>query len=155
MATSLYSYASDHVGYASNYHFHIRYAEADIKRQTVGLVLHLARYLLSMEPEPSPIAIRYDLRIEQRDISLYLYDAMTRWLIDETKLVPIPSNKDSSSGVFLYQQVNRIIQTDRVVSAARKQPMIVADTTENTAASILDAMTLDQDFQREQLAGQC
>jgi hypothetical protein len=61
MATSMYSYASDHVGYASNQHFHIRYAEADIKRQTAGLVLHLARYLLSIEPKPSHIAIRHDL----------------------------------------------------------------------------------------------
>jgi hypothetical protein len=68
----MYFYASNHLGYASNHHFHIRYAQADIKQQTAGLVLHLARYLLSMELEPSPIAIQHDLRIDQGDISLYV-----------------------------------------------------------------------------------
>jgi hypothetical protein len=53
---------------------------------------------------------------------------MTRWLIDETKLIPIPS-----TGVFLYQQVERLLQTDRVISVAHKPPMIVADTTGNTS----------------------
>jgi hypothetical protein len=93
MATSMYFYALDHVGYASNHHFHIRYAEADIKRQTAGLVLHLAKYILFMEPEPSPIAVRHGLSIEKGDISLYVSDAMTKWLIDETKLVPTPPPK--------------------------------------------------------------
>jgi hypothetical protein len=123
----------------------------DIKRQTAGLVLHLARYLLSMEPEPSPITIQHDLGIDQGDISLYVSNAMTRWLIDETKLTPIPSTKDSSVRVFLYQQVERLLQTDRVISVAHKPPTIVTDTTGNTAASILDAMTLNQDLQGKQL----
>jgi hypothetical protein len=51
----------------------------------------------------------------------------------------------------MYQQVERLLQTDRVISVAHKLPMIVADTTGNTAASILDAMTLNQNLRGEQL----
>jgi hypothetical protein len=147
----MYSYASNHVGYTSNNLFHTQYVEADIKRQTAGLVLHLARYLLSMEPEPFPIAIRHDIQIDQEDISLYVSDAMTRWLIDKTKLLLIPSIKKSSAEVFLYQQGERLLKTNRVILVAYKLPMIVADTTENTVASILDAMTLNHNLRGIQL----